>query len=801
MTIIKDLPEEIKKHIQWCVYKIEPPQKEGQHERKIPINPITGDGASSSDPNTWVDFDTAYRLYKESNEYDGLGFFFNNDYIGIDIDDIPEEIKAFKDNPNNPNNTINWLNRLTKHSYLEVSQSGNGIHAIVKGSYTYTANRKDNYEIYGKRRFFALTGNILNNQRTIKTISKNNLKDLYTSTVGRDANKTQKLVEVKQEQPISNSLSIEEIINKMYASSRGVQIKHLMDGNIEGYVSDSEADMALCNFLAFWTSKDPNKMDAIFRKSKLMRPKWDEMRGAMTYGQLTIEKAIQDTPNAYTGELVATSTEGEYNFEFNEEPETMEKLFSLLKNEGTKQRKFIAESEPKKQKNTIPARTVANIIERYVITANIGTTQEELEKSPLFFYNVDTGIYSFSSRTIDKLIIAVEPCTTTKNRTEIKNWLSIDSPNLEPSQDINLIAVGNGIYDKKSKKLLPFSPKKIFTTKIETSYSSEQIEEPIFNGWSITKWIKELSDGDNNKENLIWQTIATVIQNPPTANSAFFLVDDQQGRTGKSTFEELLINLVGEENFTTLRIKQFDERFSIANIYNTSLVIGDDNNPNDFIEDSSNFKSAVTGDRILLDIKSIQPFKYKPNITTVQSMNGIPRFKDNTGGVYRRFKVIKFNHQYPDTPDSKLIKSKYIKDNKLLQFVLKKGLETDISTITDTKESNDALDEQKSEDNPIYAFCKDIIINLTSSRIPTKFLYKLYQKYCVENNLKYIPTQNKFTRDLKTILKTYGYTLKSHCRPTKKFTHEDYQLIICDNYKNTKYDDYINRVQTCFIKE
>lgn len=286
MTIISNLPEEIKKHIQWCVYKIEPPQKEGQHKRKIPINPITGAGASSSDPNTWVDFDTASRLYKESNEYNGLGFFFNNDYIGIDIDDIPEEIKAFKDNPNNPNNTINWLNRLTKHSYLEVSQSGNGIHAIVKGSYPYTANRKDNYEIYGKSRFFALTGNILNNQRTIKTISKNNLKDLYTSTVGKGANRTQKFVEVKQEQPISNPLSIEEIINRMYASSKGVQIKHLMDGNTKDYTSTSEADMALCNFLAFWTSKDPDKMDAIFRKSKLMRSKWDEKRGAMTYGAI-----------------------------------------------------------------------------------------------------------------------------------------------------------------------------------------------------------------------------------------------------------------------------------------------------------------------------------------------------------------------------------------------------------------------------------------------------------------------------------------------------------------------------------
>ncbi|UOC05715.1 hypothetical protein [Lactobacillus johnsonii] len=112
---------------------------------------------------------------------------------------MPEEIEAFKKDPNRPDNKINWLNRLTKHSYLEVSQSGNGIHAIVKGSYPYPNNHKGKYEIYGKGRFFALTGNILNNQKAIKTISKRNLEALYTSTVGRNASSITKTVEASQE--------------------------------------------------------------------------------------------------------------------------------------------------------------------------------------------------------------------------------------------------------------------------------------------------------------------------------------------------------------------------------------------------------------------------------------------------------------------------------------------------------------------------------------------------------------------------------------------------------------------------
>ena len=171
ITQVDNIPEELKKLKQWCVYSIVQPKKQGQHKGKIPINPVTNKGASSADYNTWVDFKTAV---DNSANYDGLGFFFNDDYIGIDIDDIAEEIEAFKQNPANTSNLINWLNSLINHSYLEVSQSGKGIHAIVKGKYDLNNNRRNNFEIYNHGRFFALTGNILNNQKSIKEANKKN---------------------------------------------------------------------------------------------------------------------------------------------------------------------------------------------------------------------------------------------------------------------------------------------------------------------------------------------------------------------------------------------------------------------------------------------------------------------------------------------------------------------------------------------------------------------------------------------------------------------------------------------------
>ena len=77
----------------------------------------------------------------------------------------------------------------------------------------------------------------------------------------------------------------------------GAEIKVLYEGDSLSYVSASEADLALCNALAFQTNRDAARMDRLFRASGRMRLKWDEVHDGMrTYGRMTIEKAIEGTP-------------------------------------------------------------------------------------------------------------------------------------------------------------------------------------------------------------------------------------------------------------------------------------------------------------------------------------------------------------------------------------------------------------------------------------------------------------------------------------------------------------------------
>ena len=57
--------------------------------------------------------------------------------------------------------------------------------------------------------------------------------------------------------------------------------------------------MSLASILAFWCGGDTGQMDRLFRKSGLMRSKWDRVQSGSTYGALTMEKAVAQALDFY----------------------------------------------------------------------------------------------------------------------------------------------------------------------------------------------------------------------------------------------------------------------------------------------------------------------------------------------------------------------------------------------------------------------------------------------------------------------------------------------------------------------
>lgn len=462
-----------------------------------------------------------------------------------------------------------------------------------------------------------------------------------------------------------------------------------------------------------------------------------------------------------------------------EKPVTMNQLFSILKEQGQNWRdehvKVLKNGEERIQH--VPPRTIADILKRYVIFAVIGKKEKDFEKANLAYYDLDAGIYKYNVTNIQKLIIAVERSTSIKQRRETMEYLRLEAQRKRPSDDSNLIIVGNGVFNKKAKKLEPYNPRYIFTSKISTNYNPEA-QEPDFKGWSLSEWFKDIAENDKDKETLLWQSLACAINPNLTPDVAIFLVDNGQGRTGKSTFERLLENLVGIDNHAPLKLKEFEEDFKLANAQGVKLIIGDDNNPNDYNKTSENFKRVATGETILINPKGQPPFSTQFNCFIVQSMNGLPRFKDDSDALLRRIKIIKFNHQYNDKTANKDIKEKYIKDKRLLEWILSKVIVMDFDFMTDTEESRQEIKELKIANDPVAYYVNEHIDDLKSQRLPIVFLFKHFQATSDYENNPQKMKQQTFTRRIRPLLEAKGYTYnRNNLAPLTYWNTDDEKLL------------------------
>lgn len=462
-----------------------------------------------------------------------------------------------------------------------------------------------------------------------------------------------------------------------------------------------------------------------------------------------------------------------------QKPVNMNQLFSILKEQGQSWRdehvKVLKNGEERIQH--VPPRTIADILKKYVIFAVIGKKEKDFEKANLAYYDLDDGIYKYNVTNIQKLIIAVERSTSIKQRRETMEYLRLEAQRKRPSDDSNLIIVGNGVFNKKTKKLEPYNPRYIFTSKISTNYNPEA-QEPDFKGWSLSEWFKDIAENDKDKETLLWQSLACAINPNLTPDVAIFLVDNGQGRTGKSTFERLLENLVGIDNHAPLKLKEFEEDFKLANAQGVKLIIGDDNNPNDYNKTSENFKRVATGETILINPKGQPPFSTQFNCFIVQSMNGLPRFKDDSDALLRRIKIIKFNHQYNDKTANKDIKEKYIKDKRLLEWILSKVIVMDFDFMTDTEESRQEIKELKIANDPVAYYVNEYVDDIKSARAPTMYHFKLFQATSDYENNPQKMKQSTFTRRLKPLLEAKGCTYsKNNLAPLTYWNVDDEKLL------------------------
>ena len=278
MTInLSSIPQKLKLIPNWVVWRSKPP-------KKLPYDPKTGAPADADKPSTWGSYETAVSAFYTGG-YDGIGFELGtadhlSGYTVIDLDHVLINGQL----PSEYEEIVHFLD-----SYTEISQSGEGLHIFVRGQKPGDRCKNDHIEMYDQKRFIAVTGNLYGNRSDIMTRTES-ISDLYYREFGVNTN---------FEKPAIMPLKSDDdytVLQKARNSKISMRFIDLYDhGDISAYNGDdSSADLALCNYLAYWTNCDETQIDRLFRSSALYREKWDCKRGDLTYGQITISKAIAD---------------------------------------------------------------------------------------------------------------------------------------------------------------------------------------------------------------------------------------------------------------------------------------------------------------------------------------------------------------------------------------------------------------------------------------------------------------------------------------------------------------------------
>ena len=287
------VPKDLQTEERWLVFCLEPkPNKPGEFT-KPPRSVHTGKYCDHTDPASWATFAQAVTYCQQHAEIDGVGFMLtgDDDISGVDFDDCIDD----------DGNVAAWAQAYVDEldSYTEISPSGRGLRIFTRGDLPPGKRRTGNVEMYDCDRYLTVTGNHLPGTPTTINERTDALGRVHRRIFGAD--RQEELPQEKRAQRPAISLDDSQVLQRMRGARNWPDIERLMNGEHEG--DASAADQALCNHLAFWTGRDAAQMDRIFRQSDLYRDKWDKQhRGdGATYGQMTIERAIADTRNTYSG--------------------------------------------------------------------------------------------------------------------------------------------------------------------------------------------------------------------------------------------------------------------------------------------------------------------------------------------------------------------------------------------------------------------------------------------------------------------------------------------------------------------
>lgn len=735
------IPQELKDYKNWVCWQAYPDPKSHSGISKKPVNPKTGGLAQSNNPDTWSDFETAVR---QSGKYSGIGFMFSNSpFFGVDLDDMPNDIEDYQ-NGGADNIISEFVNTL--QSYTEFSQSKTGVHIICKGTLPEGRRKAKNdsggFEMYENGRFFVVTGNYCSEYGYINDCTES-VKPLHSKYLGKTAEP-----KPNRQNITVNLNSVDDIVRAACSAKNGSLFKALYSGDFSAYSSQSEADMAFCNMLAFWCGCDAEKMDAIFRQSGLMRDKWDRKQSGTTYGVITLQKAISGCSQTYNpkkqndysisignGKVIQTVDEEKmraYTFDDMGNAERFVDLFGENVRYCYTEKKWYFYNSMRWSVDNLG-----------VILRMADKCVEAMKAEAKLYLQADEESGGDMAKKFEK---HMKSSRSNKSKKAMLNEIEHHLPILPIQMDRYKMALNtpSGIINLKNGDVKAHNPEYYFT-KITSVDCAEAADCP--------RWLAFLDDifaGDKDLIRYIQKAVGYSLTGSTAEQCAFFLYGT--GRNGKSTFIDVIRDVFGDYAANiqpeTIMVKSSQSNAinsDIARLKGARLVTSVE--PNEGVRLNEGLLKQLTGDDTVTARKLYsEEFEFKPEFKLWMATNHKPIIRGTDTGIWRRIHMIPFNVQIPeDKVDKNLTHKLKAEMTGIFKWCIdgclmwqREGLQMPAAVLKSVREYRREMDV-------ISAFIEDKCT--LEGTVQASMLYAAYASWADSNN-EYCMSNTKFSTEL-----------------------------------------------------
>lgn len=367
-------------------------------------------------------------------------------------------------------------------------------------------------------------------------------------------------------------------------------------------------------------------------------------------------------------------------------------------------------------------------------------------------YIYDNGVYLNNNASIEYAMIQHLPRLRGTQRKEVLNYLEIINKHNTKETDADYISFRNGVLNIKTGELHEHSPEFIITNKIDWDYNPNAYDK-------ITDaTLDKMAVHDKEIRMLMEEMIGYTFYRRNELGKAFILTGEKNN--GKSTFLDMIKNILGEDNIAALDLKELGERFKTAELVGKLANIGDDID-SDYIRNTGVFKKLVTGERMNVERKNEDPFDFNNHSKLLFSANSIPRLGSgkDSAAILRRLIIIPFNATFSkDDPDF----DPYIKDKLTTQQATEYLINLGIKALkhvlknrgfTESNKVEKEIEEYEKTSNPLIGFVE--IYEEEVESFVGQYLddvYKRYQEYCIRDGYNSL-AKNEFSKQLQQRLK------------------------------------------------